>query len=149
MSVTVPATAASRDAIEQRFRELEGIWIRETGHLSSSAQIRNHPAFLEIINLGDAVVPYMLKDLQERPRLWVWALSAITGENPAAEADRGNIAKMSGASPTSMVPRDQRELDAMATQMPPVAETGTASSSPYTSQSRHGRPRRAAPASHR
>src|SRR5438876_4971070 len=97
MAVTTQPTAKQLQAIEPRFRDLEATWIRETGHLSSSTQIRNHSAFLEIIKLGERVVPLMLRDLQERPRLWVWALPVITGENPVPVADAGNIAKMSEA----------------------------------------------------
>ena len=37
----------------------------------------------------------MLRDLEERPRLWVWALPTITGANPVQPADAGNITKMS------------------------------------------------------
>jgi hypothetical protein len=56
-----------------------------------------HPAFREIISLGTAVVPLMLRDLQERPRLWVWALPEITGADPVPPGERGNIANMSEA----------------------------------------------------
>src|SRR2546430_278085 len=51
----------------------------------------------EIIRLGHAVVPFMLQDLEKRPRLWVWALPDITGADPMPVSDRGNIAKMSEA----------------------------------------------------
>ena len=47
--------------------------------------------------MGEAVVPLMLHDLQVRPRLWVWALPAITGADPVPASDRGNIARMSEA----------------------------------------------------
>jgi hypothetical protein len=97
MAVTTHQAAKRDEALEQRFRDLEATWVRETGHLSSSTQIRNHPAFQEIIGLGDPVVPLLLRDLQERPRLWVWALPAITAENPVPPADCGNIAKMTEA----------------------------------------------------
>ena len=66
--------------------------------MSSSTVLRSHPAFQEIISMGEAVVPLMLRDLQERPRLWVWALSEITGADPTAETEPGNITKMSDAS---------------------------------------------------
>ena len=56
---------------------------------------RVNPAFQEILDLGEEVVPLMLRDLQERPRLWVWALPHITGADPVPASDRGNIAKMS------------------------------------------------------
>ena len=39
----------------------------------------------------------MLRDLEARPRLWVWALPRIAGVDPIPESDYGNIAKMSQA----------------------------------------------------
>ena len=83
--------------METRFRRLETAWIAATGVLSDDADIVNHPAFREIIGMGEAVVPLILRDLEQRPRLWVWALPAITGENPVPPADRGNITRMSEA----------------------------------------------------
>lgn len=74
--------AVPPESVEQRFRRLEALWTAETGVLSSYTDIVDHPAFQEIIGLGDAVVPLMLADLQERPRLWVWALPEITGADP-------------------------------------------------------------------
>jgi hypothetical protein len=97
MSAVIQPTAKQLEAVERRFRELEALWVRETGHLSSSTRMRNHAAFQEIIELGQAVVPLMLRDLQERPRLWVWALPVITGEDPVPPADSGEIAKMTQA----------------------------------------------------
>jgi hypothetical protein len=87
----------SLETVEQRFRRLEQAWKARTAFLSSDADIVNDSAFQEIIRLGDAVVPLMLRDLQERPRLWVWALPEITGTDPVAAADRGNIARMTEA----------------------------------------------------
>ena len=62
------------ETVEERFRRLEATWLAEVGYSSSSTELRNHPAFQEIIALGEAVVPLMLRDLAVRPRLWVWAL---------------------------------------------------------------------------
>lgn len=91
---TAPTAA---DTIEERFRRLESLWRAETGHLSSSSKIIGHPAFREIIRMGAAVVPFMLRDLEQQPRLWVWALPEITGDDPVPIADRGDIAKMTAA----------------------------------------------------
>ncbi len=85
------------ETVEERFRRLEAAWMAAVGYSSSSTELRSHSAFQEIISLGDAVVPLMLRDLAESPRLWVWALPRITGANPVLPADRGNIAKMSEA----------------------------------------------------
>jgi hypothetical protein len=85
------------ETVEERFRRLERTWMAEVGYSSSSTELRGHPAFQEIILLGEAVVPLMLRDLEERPRLWVWALPRITGADPVPASERGNIAQMSEA----------------------------------------------------
>jgi hypothetical protein len=98
---TIPAGATpaptSAETIEERFRRLEAAWRSETGHLSSSSKIVAHPAFREILGMGPAVVPFMLRDLEQRPRLWVWALPEITGVDPVPASDRGDVAKMTDA----------------------------------------------------
>ncbi len=97
---TVPASntpVIPSETVEQRFRRLEAAWAVETAVLSDPNRIINHPAFQEIIRLGEAVVPLMLRDLEQGPRLWVWALPRITGQNPVPPADGGNIRKMSEA----------------------------------------------------
>ena len=97
----VPAKQAQdtppSETVEEHFRRLEATWLEEVGYSSSSTVLRNHPAFQEIIALGEAIIPAMLRDLEERPRLWVWALPHIAHEDPVLVADRGNIAKMSQA----------------------------------------------------
>lgn len=96
---TVPAKptppASPVETVEERFRQLEASWLADVGYSSSSTVLRKHPAFQAIVSLGEAVVPLMLRDLSERPRLWVWALPQITGVDPVPVSDRGNIAKMS------------------------------------------------------
>lgn len=92
----LPATPPTI-AVEARFRLLEATWTAETGYLSSFTDIVEHPAFQEIIRLGEAVVPLMLRDLEAKPRLWVWALPEITGADPVPPGEGGNIAKMSEA----------------------------------------------------
>jgi hypothetical protein len=92
-----PVLALPAETLEERFRRLESLWTAETGHLSSTSKIVNHPAFQEILGLGPEVMPFMLRDLEARPRLWVWALPRIAGVDPIPESDNGNIAKMSQA----------------------------------------------------
>jgi hypothetical protein len=87
----------SSNVREERFRQLEATWMAEVGHHSSTTKLERHPAFRQIVGLGQAVVPFMLQDLEKQPRLWVWALPEITGADPVPVADRGNIAKMSEA----------------------------------------------------
>src|ERR1700678_4585025 len=89
-----PVSASPAETLEQRFRRLESLWTAETGHLSSTTKIINHPAFQEILTLGAKVIPLMLGDVEVRPRLWVWALPRITGADPIPESDDANIAKI-------------------------------------------------------
>jgi hypothetical protein len=50
--------------LEQRFRTLAAEWDEETGHLSSITQMARHPAYQQIIGMGPAVVPLLLRDLE-------------------------------------------------------------------------------------
>lgn len=56
-----------------------------------------HPAFRQIIDLGPAVIPLMLRELSRVPSLGVWALPAITGADPVPPSDRGHLAAMTEA----------------------------------------------------
>ena len=49
-----------------------------------------HAAYQRIIGMGPAVVPLILRDLEQKPDHWFWALRAITGDNPvkAEKCDR-------------------------------------------------------------
>jgi hypothetical protein len=59
------AVTSSAETVEQRFRRLETIWEAETQFLSDAQRIIEHPAFQEIIRLGEGVVPLMLRDLEK------------------------------------------------------------------------------------
>jgi hypothetical protein len=85
------------ETVEERFRRLEKTWLDEIGYSSSPDELRSHWAFQEIVSMGDSVVPLMLRDLEQEPHFWVWALRRITGADPVPVADRGNITKMSEA----------------------------------------------------
>src|SRR5947209_301908 len=95
--MTIPTHTPPAVSVEQRFRELEAAWLADTYVLSSHTRIVSHPAFRAIVGLGEAVVPLMLADLEQRPRLWVWALPEITGADPVAPEDAGKIDRMSEA----------------------------------------------------
>jgi hypothetical protein len=95
--VNSQASTVVTESIESQFRRLEAIWTAETGFLSSYTDIVEHPTFQEIIRLGEPVVPLMLRDLAQRPRLWVWALPKITGADPVPPNQSGNIGQLSEA----------------------------------------------------
>lgn len=65
------------------FRLLADTWQRETGHYSIVQQKVLHPAYQEIIGLGERVLPFLIEELDRRATHWFWALRAIARENPA------------------------------------------------------------------
>lgn len=94
----VPAGgAATRAAADEavRFRQLADVWRAQTRLFSNVTRRVLHPAYQRIIGMGEAAVPLILMDLAEQgPDDWFWALTAITGENPIADARAGNMEAM-------------------------------------------------------
>ena len=79
-------------ADRQRFTELADQWEIETVFLSSSGQAGKHPAYQEIIGMGNQAVPWILERMQAERGHWDLALGDITGANPVKRSDWGNIA---------------------------------------------------------
>jgi hypothetical protein len=92
----MPATEPP-ESIEAKFRRLATIWCAETACISSSSDLVAHPAFQEIVSLGPAVIPLLLRKLENRTGHWHRALRRITGIDPVPAADRGTIAKSAEA----------------------------------------------------
>jgi hypothetical protein len=65
------------------FKQLSDQWMRETAFHSSLQKKVLHPAYQRIIGLGPRVVPLILQELRRTRGHWLWALNAITGEDPA------------------------------------------------------------------
>ncbi len=80
-----------------RFDRLAEEWRAAVQYVSSLSQMVTHPAYQRIIGLGNAAIPLLLNRLGDRPEHWFWALKAITGADPVAAEDRGNIDAMRGA----------------------------------------------------
>jgi hypothetical protein len=84
-------------SLESRFRGLVDQWKAERGHVSSVQAMAMHPAYQQIIGMGEAVLPLLLKEMQQSPSHWTWALRAITGENPVPPESRGKVNDMAEA----------------------------------------------------
>ncbi|MEA3411489.1 MAG: hypothetical protein U9R74_08105 [Pseudomonadota bacterium] len=82
------------ERIEQRFLALAEEWRQSQGVSSSLTQLAMHPAYQQIIGMGEAVIPLILRELEKRPDHWFWALKSITGEDPVSDENRGNIRQM-------------------------------------------------------
>ena len=93
---TSSATAeiTTDEALERKFRALADVWRREVGGYSLLNRIVAHPAYREIVEMGEAALPLIFADLQQEPDHWFTALREITGENPVPEADRGRLGAM-------------------------------------------------------
>lgn len=65
------------------FQKLAEHWKRDTAFLSSLQKKVIHPAYQRIIGLGPPAIPHILSDLRRSRGHWLWALNAITGEDPA------------------------------------------------------------------
>jgi hypothetical protein len=70
------------DFNQAKFNRLALQWARETRHVSSVTKLSLHPAYQQIIGMGPAAVPLILQRLMNSGGHWLWALNAITGEDP-------------------------------------------------------------------
>jgi hypothetical protein len=94
---TTSEALSAVESLEQRFLRLAGTWLAETSHVSSSSELVAHPAFHEIVDLGEAVVPFVLRELERRSGHWHRALKRITHADPVSPSDRGDVDKMAEA----------------------------------------------------
>lgn len=76
------------------FSILKAEWEADTALLSSTTEMALHPAYQQIIGMGNVVIPLILGELKEKPGHWFWALKAITGEDPVLPSQRGRIKEM-------------------------------------------------------
>jgi len=77
----------SRAELAARYRKFADIWYEDT-HLTSSLQAKVlHPAYLRIIGMGTSALPFILRDLRDRPAQWFVALVSITDADPVRPGD--------------------------------------------------------------
>jgi hypothetical protein len=84
-------------AFRERFNSLVRRWREETKAVSSTADRALHPAYQDIIGMGDRALPLLFNEMQERGGHWFWALRHITHENPVPPEDAGHIQRMTEA----------------------------------------------------
>ncbi len=78
----------------RRFYELLWTWSQEVKTLSDIDAICTHPAYQQIIGMGETALPLIFREVQRGEDYWFWALKAITGDDPVPEEDRGRITVM-------------------------------------------------------
>jgi hypothetical protein len=67
---------------DERFANLMKQWKAETSHLSLLEAVYLHPAYQQIIGMGEAALPFIFKELADPTGRWFWALTSITGHEP-------------------------------------------------------------------
>jgi hypothetical protein len=82
---------AKTRSLEDRFIDAATRWEEATGHLSSIQAMALDPNYQRIIGMGQAVVPFLLREMELRPNHWHWALNAITGEDPVPPDHEGAL----------------------------------------------------------
>ncbi|MCT7985458.1 hypothetical protein NG796_19470 [Laspinema sp. A4] len=80
--------------LEKTFLELAHQWRRETRGISSTNKASMHPAYQQIIGMGKAVIPLLLRELERNSGQWFWAIKAISREDPVPLEKRGQTQEM-------------------------------------------------------
>jgi hypothetical protein len=71
------------DATESSFHRLAEQWKSETAPLSSIRMKKEHPAYRQLVAMGEPAIPLILADLARKPSHLFWVLRDITNTNPA------------------------------------------------------------------
>ncbi len=83
--------------LKQQFEELVRQWKKERGPTSSVVKMAAHPAYRQIIGMGQAAIPLLLAELERQPDHWFIALHEITGVDPVPKELRGQLMEMTAA----------------------------------------------------
>ena len=94
--VNIPKTAAMSPVFfdELKFQLLAESWKEESRFFSFANQFTQLPSYQAIINMGNAALPFIFKEMADEPQHWFVALKTIVGENPVSPAHKGNIQLM-------------------------------------------------------
>ena len=82
---------------QQRFARLVAEWKVGRGHSSKLKDLAMHPAYQQIIGMGERAVPLLIEEMKERPDQWDWALRAITGNDPVPRESWGKLKDIAAA----------------------------------------------------
>jgi deoxycytidine triphosphate deaminase len=77
----------SEESIKETFDALAQEWREDTRLLSSVSKMVMHSAYQKIIGMGEAAIPLLLRELEQTRDHWLWALAAISREDPASPND--------------------------------------------------------------
>ena len=93
-SVVWASSASVSRITQETFSALVSQWKRNTEMTSSMTEMAMHPAYQRIIGMGTDAIPLLLRELEDRPDHWFWALKAISGDDPVRPEQRGKLKEM-------------------------------------------------------
>jgi hypothetical protein len=96
-NITPKAATESAEELAKRFAELTAKWKEDKRFSSKAKSMAEHPAYREIIAMGERAVPLILADLENNGGHWFIGLREITGASPVPEESRGKIDEMAAA----------------------------------------------------
>lgn len=96
-TLEIAKAAQAAAEVEHKFRVLAEQWYIETMLLSSYIEKILHPAYQKILTLNEAAIPLILRELQDEPNDWFWALRIITDDDPVRPEDAGDMTAMADA----------------------------------------------------
>ena len=83
--------------LEATFNRLADEWETNRPRGVDLHELVEHPAYQEIISMGEDAVPLILERMQRKPGHWFPALNVITGADPVPVEGMGNLAGMTAA----------------------------------------------------
>lgn len=84
--------------VEREFRSLAETWYLDTLVLSSYFEKILHPSYQRILTLGDGAITLILRELQDMPNDWFWALRILAhGADPVKPEQSGDLEAMAEA----------------------------------------------------
>jgi hypothetical protein len=100
-TASYPIIASFREAFtyatRSKFAQLTKEWKASKGAAARATKMARHPAYQEIISMGQLAVPMILDELSSKPDHWFVALNSITGADPVPEGDKGDLKAMARA----------------------------------------------------
>jgi|GEM_PF-6017826 len=93
----VPLGETVSAEVEQAFRVHAERWYVDTLRLSSYFEKILHPDYQKILTLGMPVVSLILRELEDMPNDWFWALQVLTEADPVQEHQAGDMQAMADA----------------------------------------------------
>lgn len=88
------SSAVTTETVQAKFQRLTHSWKEATKFTSSYNQLLLNPSYLELIAMGDKVLPYIFKEMQKQPDHWFLALHILTSVNPVKKDNMGKVLAM-------------------------------------------------------